>query len=1186
MRFCAVSIALMCAVVVGITSATAQSFSPLWTLPGIRAGFVLLTPADSSVLLPDRYVIPHTVKISRDSLFAETGLESFGVEIKNNHLILSPEFRSRIREGGETLYVSYRYLALQFRDEYYLRTLTVRLDSSGIQRRRAEPATSSSGGDIFGERIRRSGSIVRGFTLGTNRDVSVTSGFRLSMSGKLSDEIDVVAVLTDENTPIQPEGNTQTLRELDKVFIEIKSPQYGATLGDFNFELPKERAGEFLTVTRKLQGAQGTASYRFGGQSAWSGSSIAAGAVARGTYHSNSFLGIEGNQGPYRLTGKSGETRILVIAGSERVYFNGEQLMRGENNDYVIDYANGEVTFTPKRLITSVSRLTIDFEYAERRYSRSFVGAASGIESRGGTNRLNVVFFQEADDPDAPVDVAFDDSARALLKNAGKNPYAASLPGELLVGTDSITGLGKGQYVVRDTLMNGRAYRIFVYAPGDPAALYSVTFSPVDAMPPDSAGYVRVAAGQFQFAGIGLGTHLPLVFLPLPKALRTVGVNGTASPVRGLELQGNLSFSSFNENRFAASNTDVVRNGTAYSYRLKYSADDLRVGDIGFGSASLGFAERYVGSSFISPDRLNEVEYDRRWNSQNAPAGDERTRDLRGEYSPVKAVSIAGELGRMSRAGSFISDRMAGNLRIADSTLPSLRYGIESMKARESRRGTSDDWFRQDFYSNFRNELLIPSVSVQNERRNIFPTQTDSIASGSFQFTEIVPRLELSEVSGATAFVEYGYRTEDSAASGSLSRAFTAVTQKYGVTYRGAGSLSSSLLLSVREVQFEEEYKQRGNVNSDILLGRLQSRYAPFRRGIESDLFYEFSTQRSARLERIFVRVQRGTGSYKYVGDTNGNGIADENEFEPVRFDGDYSPITIAGDKLYPVVDLKTSFRVRITPVRLLGTPASGMEKVLSALSSETFVRVEEKSSESDTKKIYLLDLSRFLSAATTLAGTQQLTQDIHVFESSPELSFRLRANERRGLVQYLSWHEWNRFSERGIRMRSQPVGEIGNQTEIFQKIDKLTSDQPIGRTHNVLTDGVSTDFSYRPAREWEVGFVIDAVSALERSRVPNPSATINSQSLRLVYSVPSRGQFRVQVQREDVTTRNLSHNEPSSFAYEVTSGKTIGKNYLWQVSADYRVGENVQFTLTYLGRSEGGRPAVHIGQAEARAFF
>jgi hypothetical protein len=204
---------------------------------------------------------------------------------------------------------------------------------------------------IFGSNMEKSGTLVRGFTVGTTKDFTLNSGLRLQLSGNLSEDIEIVAALTDENTPIQPEGNTERLEELDKVFIQIKHPLASAIFGDYQLT---RRTGEFGYLDRKLQGLTGEFNYE-------SYNVFTALAASKGKFTTNNIRGIEGVQGPYRLSGINNERDIIIIAGTEKVFIDGVEMKRGEGNDYTIEYGNAQLTFTPQRLITSASRITIDF---------------------------------------------------------------------------------------------------------------------------------------------------------------------------------------------------------------------------------------------------------------------------------------------------------------------------------------------------------------------------------------------------------------------------------------------------------------------------------------------------------------------------------------------------------------------------------------------------------------------------------------------------------------------------------------------------------------------------------------------------------------------------------------------------------------------------------------------------------
>jgi len=210
----------------------------------------------------------------------------------------------------DTLLITYQAVNLSLQKEYKKRSLAIRYnekygDTVQVVQVEGLGFTPES---IFGEGMQKSGTLIRGFTVGTTKDFSLNSGLRLQLSGKLSENIEIVAALSDQNTPIQPEGNTERLEEIDKVFIQVKHPNAVGTFGDYQLS---NRNGEFGVINRKLQGLMGSFNISdFTGYGAI--------ATSRGKFNTNNFNGLDGVQGPYQLTGLNGEKFIIVIAGTEK----------------------------------------------------------------------------------------------------------------------------------------------------------------------------------------------------------------------------------------------------------------------------------------------------------------------------------------------------------------------------------------------------------------------------------------------------------------------------------------------------------------------------------------------------------------------------------------------------------------------------------------------------------------------------------------------------------------------------------------------------------------------------------------------------------------------------------------------------------------------------------------------------
>lgn len=1128
----------------------------------------------NSVTVKDTFYVNlnNTYKISAVSILPKT--ETI---LLNNNRLSKSEYNFSYENGRfsindsvnvaliDTIIAIYKSYRLSLKKEFKRRSLIVQYndqynDSVRVAKIESEQLTSDA---IFGKNIQKNGSIVRGFTVGTNKDFTLESGLRLQLSGQLSDEIQIVAALTDENTPIQPEGNTETLDELDKVFIEVRHPNAIGTFGDYDYN---ENIGEFGRINRKLQGLKGEIileNHNF----------VGAIAGSRGKFTTNQFNGEDGNQGPYRLYGENNERNIIVIAGSEKVYIDGEEMTRGENNDYTIEYANSEITFTPNRLITSASRITVDFEYTDRQYQRNFF--AANAKSRFFDDRLNVKvgFFQESDDKNNPIDIAIDDEDRKILEAAGDNRDEAVISGVRLAEPDS-TGEINGAYVKVDTLINGEDYSYYSYEPGSDSALYNVSFTFVGAGKGD---YTKQSIGNYIFAGINQGSYLPIIYVPLPSKRQLANILIEGNPYDNLNIKLELAGSSWDQNTFS-SKDDGDNFGYARNLQLNLDPSQIEIGELNLGKIGLNVRDRYKQDRFTSLDRIDEIEFNRNYNVTDDTRTDEQLTEFGLTLLPVDNLNIYGQYGILSRGENFSSDRILSKVNLSNEESINLNYNFDYVSS--SNNNFSTNWIKQNGNAFYIYDMIKPGFKFLHENREDFD-QSDSLMNSSLRYLEFTPYFEVMNWNGLKLLTEYSVREEYAPLDNQLIKQSDAYTQNYKLTYSGIREVNSSINITLREKKYTDRFKQMGFGDSETILIRSQNRFNFFDRFLDGDFFYEVSTQKSARQEKVFVLVEKGKGNYIYLGDLNENGIKDENEFEPAIFDGEYILVTVPTDELFPVIDLKTSTRWRADFSKIFDDD-SFIAAILNPVSTETYWRVEENSREEDTKKIYLLDFSSFLNDSTTIRGSNLFQQDLYLFRNQNEFSLRFRFTERNNLNQFAGGTEKGYFKEQGLRLRFQIADEISNQTEYKYTIDNNDAPVTSNRARQVNTSDLSTDLSYRLGRDLEFGFVLAVSQSTDAFPEVPTEVNQNSQTLRMNVNFSGRGRLRIELERDELNA-NISTN---TIPFEITKGRVLGKNYFWRVNFDYRIAGNLQTTLSYDGRLQGDSKVVHTMRAEARVYF
>ena len=165
--------------------------------------FKVFAQPNDTLILDSLSIFPGTLE-----LYCGNGLlsnDQFQVDYASSRVIL--------KNPCDSIVAHFRVLGGNFGRYYYLRDTSAIYTINKGEREDFMIQPTSDPFELMGASgLKKSGSISRGVAFGNRQDLSVNSSLNLELSGYVAPNLQVLASVTDDNLPIQPEGNTNKLQ--------------------------------------------------------------------------------------------------------------------------------------------------------------------------------------------------------------------------------------------------------------------------------------------------------------------------------------------------------------------------------------------------------------------------------------------------------------------------------------------------------------------------------------------------------------------------------------------------------------------------------------------------------------------------------------------------------------------------------------------------------------------------------------------------------------------------------------------------------------------------------------------------------------------------------------------------------------------------------------------------------------
>ncbi len=999
---------------------------------------------------------------------------------------------------------------------------------------------------ILGD-LNSKGSIIRGITFGNNQGSSVQSSMDMQITGKLSKDVSVLASISDHNLPIQADGYTQTLAEFDKIYLQLNIKDR-STLRAGHLDLNDDLT-YFGRFQRRTMGLGFETKI---GEKKNTYLNITAG-VARSEFHRIRFQGIEGNQGPYRLTGKNGELFITIISGSEQVFIDGILMKRGENQDYIINYNTGEITFTSYRPIFKQNFITVSYNYTNRNYSRYlFTG---NLQHQGEKLKTGLSWFVESDNKNAPLSLNLSKEDQQILANAGNNPDAMYAPS----GVVSEYDVNKILYELKDA-PNGKYYE---FSTDKTATLYQVSFTYFGENLGDYSIKQTTNNGRvFEYAGENLGNYKAVRRLPAPQSSQVFSFNTDYTLEEG-KIGGDFSLSNFDPNAFSSKDSNE---NTGYAARI-------------YGSKSFGkqnwkgtpsFEYQRISSRFHILDRINDVEFARDFNLLQEFNQKLQNRFIFSFLNQWKNASYVNyKLNYLDEESSYKgikNDLDFGWKKEKLSTKGMFSYLNTNATALETK------FVRGNVISEFNTQKGSWGIGGSLEHNVKKYKDTQNFDNTSYSWKEVFVQKKIGDSARTKFMTRLYFRSNDSIRDNRLEKMNNILGLMAESEIIKTKNTTLKALLHYRKFNYKNQNIST-NQNQDFVVGNIMYNQQLFDNGMRLQGFYELGNGQEAQREFQYLKVTDGQGVYKWT-DYNGDGIQQLDEFELAEYADQAQYIRIYTNTVnyVPSNKNKLTLALYVNPAVILSSENQFLKRWnfnFSLNSQNSFYKKDkvlvlnpfENSKDQILKNQNILASAQFKN--TEKSGWNGNYRFIAI-DNVINANFSRESRDQRSHFVNLGY--W--FSKAFRVDWENSIQSITNSSEVYKSRDyQLSNLETKPKATYKITSSLQAEFSsaYRQKKRTDGAEILKTLDLTGTLQWDFKKTSI-------------RGNF-------SFINNKFEGESFSIVGNQMLDGLKPGKNQVWTLYLQQAINSFLMLNVNYEGRNSGER-TIHIGSMQIKASF